>query len=70
MNIQQAAKKAVAADAFIARSWWMGHFQVKPTNQPECCIAYAKGQLPRPRWEPSAEDLLADDWEVTTEELI
>lgn len=31
--------------------------------------SWNKGETPCPRWEPKAEDLMADDWEVTTEEF-
>lgn len=68
MNIQQATIAAMEVNGTITRASFLGHFRVKPTNQPECCIAMAKGQEPMPRWEPDAEDLMADDWEVTTEE--
>ena len=67
MNIAEAAK-ACKGYGWIARRSWYGHMRVCPTNEPECCIIQAKGQAPCPRWEPQAEDLVADDWEVATEE--
>lgn len=70
MNIQKAITAAMAIDALITRTAWKGHLHIKPTNWPECCILRAKGRAPGPRWQPKAEDLMADDWEVTTEELI
>ena len=67
--IHEAAKLAVAVDGLIVRPPWKGLVHIKPTNGPECCICYGKGKAPGPRWNPQAEDLLADDWEVTTEKL-
>ena len=69
MDIQKATQKALEVDGLIARPFWRGYVHIKPTNSPECCICYGKGKAPCPRWQPQAEDLLADDWEVTTEEL-
>lgn len=70
MQISDAVKQATACNGFILRAWWRGHMQVRPGTGPMCCIAYGKGEVPRPRWQPQAEDLMAEDWEVTTEELI
>lgn len=70
MNIQKATKAAMAIDGLIVRKPWRGHVHIKPTDWPEACFVYAKEQAPCPRWQPKAEDLMADDWEVTTEELI
>ena len=71
MNIQKAVKKAMQIDGFITREPLRGCVQIKPGKYlPDCCVCYAKGQAPRPRWQPMAEDLMADDWQVTTEELI
>ena len=70
MNIQRAIKTAMAANSFITRAGLRGVFHIEPTNSPDCCIIYAKDQPPCPRWEPNAEDLAADDWEVTKGELI
>ncbi len=71
MNIQDATKKAVESGGFITRHSWRGHVQIKPTNVPEHCLVYTIWEkFPFQRWEPDADDLMADDWEVTTEELI
>ena len=69
MNIQAAVKRAMESGGLIVRPQWNGCVHIKPTNGPECCICYGKEQAPCPRWQPQAEDLLADDWEVTTEKL-
>ena len=70
MNIQKATQKALEVGGLIVRPFWRGRVHIKPTNGPDDCICYGKGKAPCPRWHPQAEDLLADDWEVTTEELI
>lgn len=66
MNIQKAVQKAAEAEGLITRPLWCGCLHIKPTNDPECCVMYGKGQAPCPRWQPKAEDLMANDWEVTS----
>lgn len=69
MNIQKAVKAAMAIDGCITRPPWRGHLHIKPTDLPEKCFAItSEGRTPR--WEPDAEELMAEDWEVTTGELI
>ena len=68
MNIQKAVKEAVKIGGYIARREWAGALQLQPMDSPECCICSAKGRAPCPRWQPGAKDLMAEDWEVTTEE--
>ena len=65
MNIQEAVKTAIAANRFITRAGLRGVRHLEPTNSPSGCIAYAKDQPPCPKWEPNAEDLMANDWEAT-----
>ena len=69
VNIQKAVMKAVAMDGHITRTSWCKHVYVKPTNLPEkCFVVTQEGKWPR--WEPGAEELMAEDWEVvTTKEL-
>lgn len=48
---------------------------IVPTNTRECCFVSKPGkQCPAPRWEPTAEDLIANDWflveDVSAEGLI
>lgn len=39
---------------------------IQPTNSPDCCIIYSEiNKVPRRGWQPSAEDLSANDWFVT-----
>lgn len=69
MNIQEAAKEAMESDGFIVRPHWKGEVRLKPTNDPQGCTLYEKGKALCLRWQPHAEDLVANDWEVTTKEL-
>ena len=69
MNIHEAAKHAVESGKFIKRQSmiWM-RSKLKLTNTSElCCIIVSEKEERRPyrRWEPSCEDLIADDWIVT-----
>lgn len=52
--------------SFMRRHSWPAAWRVRPTNEPEYhCIAFAT-YMPEGRkfWNPKAEDLIADDWEV------
>ncbi len=67
MNIQEATRAALRLGCEITRGIWEGlGIWIKPTNSGECCIIGAKGQAPCPRWEPQAEDLMADDWQCVS----
>ena len=67
MTIAEAAKMATDGNGYMYRRAWCGQVIIKPTNDMCCCILWPKGILPRPRWEPDADDLIATDWEVRTE---
>ncbi|QGG59107.1 Thoeris anti-defense Tad2 family protein [Loigolactobacillus bifermentans] len=68
MNIQQATRKALTTQKGITReSWDVGvPIIIIPTNTTGCCIVQVPGTEDElaPRWEPEAEDLLADDWRL------
>lgn len=73
MYIHEAVSEARRLDCAITRSaegtiW--EYVAIVPTDSVEGCIAYAKHPKPGfgrfPRWQPTAEDLMADDWEVCT----
>lgn len=69
MYIHEAVSEARRRDCAITRksegSIW-DYFFIVPTNSVEGCIAYPKNPKPGvkgcPRWQPTAEDLTADDW--------
>lgn len=67
MYIQRAIEKAAECDGRITRPEYRELFQIEPTDSPMGFIVHVKEQAPGPRWQPRAKDLLADDWEVTTE---
>ena len=69
MNIQQATKQAIAEGKQMTRrnTWWgIGkcRIKIKPTDTVDCCVV-TDGKKGSPRWNPQAEDLIADDWIVT-----
>ena len=57
---------------FITRKKWShvvskqdGDIKILPTDSPDCMIVYSEAngkEDPRRGWEPTAEDLIADDW--------
>lgn len=69
MNIYQATKEAMAKGMSITRPWNGDAIIVTPTNGPECCLlelSSRRGEkLPGRCWNPKADDLMADDWELT-----
>lgn len=67
MYIYEAIKARTETNPFITRAVWEGRIYINPTNGPEGCFVRAKDRAPCPRWEPSADDLTADDWEITGE---
>lgn len=68
MTIIEAIKSTTENRPSITRTAW-GEMQVKirPTNTPDCCIISSlSGSNPSRGWQPTAEDLTAEDW-ITTE---
>ena len=74
MYIHEALQQLTIEKPYIRRqSWarWSNEFPgrgvcIQPTNSPDGCIVESdvdKGD--RRRWNPTADDLIADDWEVT-----
>jgi len=64
MNICEAVEKALASDKYISRTD-ATFFKIKPTNTPECClISGPDGENPCRGWQPQAEDLLSECWQV------
>lgn len=73
MNIQEATIKAIKINGIICRKSSIRKDMtvgavVKPTNTYNCCIllVYRDGKPERSSryWNPTADDLMADDWEV------
>lgn len=68
MNIQKATTAAVAIDGFLFREAWRRHIRLEPSDSDEGFFVHSKySKAPRPRWQPKAEDLMADDWEVSAD---
>lgn len=70
MNIQEATKKAVEIDGYIVKSEEDGKkvIFIKPTNGIDCCVVNVTKNHSRRGWQPTASDLISDEWEVVTEE--
>ena len=69
MNICEAAKLAIAQKAYIVRAEFADHLMIQPTNtESYCMISRIDGMHRSPRWQPSLEDLIADDWTVFDQE--
>ena len=77
MNIQEAAKKALESNGTIYRESVKGgdikrYGAIKPTNTYDTCllVILSEGQVEKSCrcWNPTADDLIADDWEVTDEQ--
>lgn len=74
MLIQDAIKARTADKPFIVRKRWQEEYggyawkgcKILPTSTPDyCLIMSGYSRNPCRGWEPSAEDLLADDWEIS-----
>lgn len=67
MKIDIAIKATTEKRPFITRTAWAGQgIKIRPTDSPECCII-SSPYCARPSrgWQPTAEDLTAEDW-ITT----
>lgn len=70
MNIQDAVKKARETKGCIKRkSLHYSRTLIRPTDSYDCCIIFIEGKENQQSryWNPTADDLIADDWEVVTE---
>lgn len=45
----------------IRRMTWPQDWCIKPTDNELCCVFFSQ-EKSAPRWEPTKEDLIADDW--------
>jgi hypothetical protein len=71
MNIQEATKLAMENGTAIRRVSEPEETGILPTNLStyQCMVVrdvFRKGQKAYARWQPSADDLLANDWELLT----
>ena len=73
MNIKEAAEQAVKLGLGMRRrnDEWPPGLIVFPTDTVDCCVLEleTEGKKSRRRgWEPYADDLIAEDWELVTDE--
>lgn len=71
MNIQNAVKQALETDGYIKRSSLdCSRTLIRPTNSYDCCIIFVEGKENQQSryWNPTADDLTADDWECISGE--
>lgn len=68
MNIQDSTKIAIKHSLTMTRKKWKESHQARvlPTNDSflQCVITSRDGKQITRYWQPSADDLVADDWEV------
>lgn len=71
MKIYEAVEKALKEKRSITRTGLRDFgFEIFPTDSSDCCylIPKDKKQQPGRCWNPTANDLMADDWELVTKE--
>lgn len=72
MKISEAVERALEEKKPITRASYLEElgFKIFPTNSSDCCyIASGNGKLDPTRcWNPTAADLMADDWKLVNEE--
>lgn len=66
MGIAEAVKAAMEADCCITLPEFRNTAKIKPTNDVgNCIVMKADGSQPsKCGWQPSARDLLRNDWEI------
>lgn len=70
MKISEAVEKALKNNTPIVRKELPYGTKIYPTNSSDCCFVLSddKSRQPVRCWNPTANDLVADDWEVATKE--
>lgn len=63
MLIHEAVKEAMEKGKLIYRRPWP-FWKFEPKNTMDCVIIHARDKEPKRCWNPQAEDLMANDWEV------
>lgn len=72
MTISEAVARALKENKSITRSRLQDFgFEVFPTDSSDCCyiVSTDKKQQPGRCWNPTANDLVADDWELVIREI-
>lgn len=67
MNIVEATKAALKENKCIKRKRYRNKVIIMPTKSSSyhCVLIFPKMEKMYPRWNPSADDLIAEDWIVT-----
>lgn len=63
MKIAKAVRR-VRKGGWIARRIWDGKYKMYPIDTKNLCVLQSNDDNYSQRWQPSTEDLQADDWEV------
>ena len=68
MLIHEAIRKAQQAPSIVTRQGFGGRYFLLISRNTRDCIWVGSEGLAKPGygWEPTVDDLLADDWDVTT----
>lgn len=72
MNIQEAVKESLKTQKMFTRKKLEKYVNFIPTDDPKYLIMLVdvkNRRLPGKGWQPYAEDLIADDWYVTDNDL-
>lgn len=64
MFIHEAVKEAMEKGKLIYRRPYP-FWKMEPTNTSDCIMTHAEDKAPCRCWNPQADDLMADDWEIT-----
>lgn len=69
MKINDAISSRTEEKPFITRRAWdieqVADIKVLPTDTPDCCVIFSNSTRPCRGWQPTARDLVADDWIIT-----
>lgn len=66
MRISEAAKLAHEINGAARREPWPASWSVVPTNDPKRLCEVSTRDGTARGWQPKLDDLIADDWAVTT----
>lgn len=65
MNIRKASELALAIDGYMVRRNKWNRYKIQPTVTTDGCILInTKTGESQMRWQPNVYELMADDWEV------
>lgn len=69
MNIQEAVKKSTETKRAFTRTQIDNYIALVPTNNPYMLVMVInvnnKSRLPGRGWQPTADDLMSNDWYIT-----